>query len=186
MSATSNPTTDQHQWVLTALERFEQPLLRYSQRLLGNLEQARDVVQHAFLKLCNQSPAGLQLGPMPWLFRVCRNRALDLLREASHRNSAAGSADEAEVNRLPSREPNPAASAEQQDLCRALRKLMLSLPNLQREVVELWSEGLGYREIAEIMDQRETYVRVLAHRAIRTLKEHPQVKAWIESTLATS
>src|SRR5688500_17109213 len=81
------------EWVLRALDEYELPLLRYAVRLLGGeLDLARDAVQHAFLKLCDEcSPLAPRAdNPLAeredytaaWLFRVCRNRALDHLRQA--------------------------------------------------------------------------------------------------------
>ena len=42
-----------------ALERYERPLLGYARRLLGDDEQARDVVQDVFLRLCRE-PMGTE------------------------------------------------------------------------------------------------------------------------------
>src|SRR6476659_1411620 len=74
------PDTDRRQWVLAALDQFEGRLLRYAQRLLGDPESARDVVQFVFLRLCDQSSADIDDRLAQWLYTVCRNRALDLLK----------------------------------------------------------------------------------------------------------
>src|SRR5437764_1308969 len=71
---------DRRQWVLAALDQYEGRLLRYAQRLLGNLDEARDVVQFAFLRLCDESPYEMEGRLAPWLYTVCRNRCLDVLR----------------------------------------------------------------------------------------------------------
>jgi Ca-activated chloride channel family protein len=42
---------------------------------------AQDVVQDAFLKLCDQDPNALNSSVGAWLYRVCRNRALDVLKK---------------------------------------------------------------------------------------------------------
>lgn len=46
-----------HEWVVAAARRFEQPLLAYVRRLLRDLGVSRgeDIVQEAFLRLCKQS-----------------------------------------------------------------------------------------------------------------------------------
>jgi len=42
-------------WIHAALERHEVDLVRYAaQRLGGDLDRARDIVQVAFLPLCNE------------------------------------------------------------------------------------------------------------------------------------
>src|SRR5439155_5640299 len=81
--------SDRREWVLAALDQFEARLLRYAQRLLGNLDESRDVVQFVFLRLCDQSPAKIGDRLAQWLYTVCRNRALDVLR-ASGREKANG------------------------------------------------------------------------------------------------
>src|SRR5262245_61842836 len=71
---------DRREWVLAALDQFERRLLRYAQRLTGNLDEARDVVQFVFLRLCDQSPDEIGDRLAQWLYTVCRNRAMDVLR----------------------------------------------------------------------------------------------------------
>lgn len=41
-------------WIAAAVEKYEAPLSRYAERLLGDAERARDVVQDTFLRLCRQ------------------------------------------------------------------------------------------------------------------------------------
>ena len=161
-------STSRRQWVLAALERCEVPLSRYALRLLGQQDAAREAVQHAFWQLCEQSPEKLAGREAPWLFAVCRNKAMDLIR--GRRKAAA--AAECELADFPSREPDPAALAEQQDLAGRLSRLVAQLPAGQREAIDLWSEGFSYREIAEIAGHSEGNVRILVHRAIKQLRQH--------------
>ena len=56
---------------------------------------------------------------------------------------------------------------------------MTGLPEAQREAIDLWCDGLAYRQIAEIVERQEGYVRVLVHRGLSTLREHPRVRAWL-------
>jgi RNA polymerase sigma-70 factor (ECF subfamily) len=167
-------------WVLEALHEHELALTRYALRLLGNREQARDVVQHAFLKLCEQSSEKLGGGERQWLYAVCRNRALDLLRQNSRINgSEINSEGEAGWRDAVGREPDPASAAEQEELSDILARLVRELPATQREAIDLWREGFNYREIAEIIGRQEGNVRVLVHRGLAALREHPQVRAWL-------
>jgi DNA-directed RNA polymerase specialized sigma24 family protein len=53
------------------------------------------------------------------------------------------------------------------------------LPAAQREAIDLWRDGFNYREIAEIISRQEGNVRVLVHRGLAALREHPQVRAWL-------
>jgi RNA polymerase sigma-70 factor (ECF subfamily) len=162
----SHPGT-RRQWVLAVLDRYETPLVRYAARLLGDGDSAREAVQHAFLQLCERSPEELCGREAPWLFRVCRNKALDLIR-LRQRHSGDSAAD---LAGLAGREPDPAEQAERQDLCGELARQVAQLPANQREAIDLWCEGFSYREISTIAGQSEGNVRVLVHRAIKQLRQ---------------
>lgn len=168
------------QWVLAALEAFETRLLGYAARLLhGDEEAARDVVQHAFLRLCDQREE--EIGPhlAPWLFTVCRNRTMDLIRERCRREELEG-VHKANGHAVASAERDPAAAAEDEDLHAELRRLLARLPAAQQEAIDLWAQGLVYREIAEVLKRAEVGVRVLVHRGLKSLREHPRVRKWLE------
>src|ERR1035437_6996580 len=68
-----------------AMAAHESALIGYAATLLHNSDLARDVVQDTFLRLCQQDVAQVCDHLKPWLFTVCRNRALDLLRK-DHRS----------------------------------------------------------------------------------------------------
>ena len=169
---------DSHGWVLEAVDLYELPLLRYARRLLGDVDLAADAVQHAFVKLCEESHDKLAGRVAPWLFRVCRNRALDQLRQSGRERPLLGDADDVAGAglRSGSREPDPALSVERADLAARLRELLQHLPAPQRETIDLWCEGLTYRQIAEVTGRQEGHVRVLAHRGLTALRMHPLVR----------
>src|SRR3954454_11134801 len=99
-------------WVREAVDRFEGPLGLYASRLLGDPEMAHDVVQDTFLRLCAQDRASVEDHLAEWLFTVCRNRALDVLRK-EHRMTQLS--DE-HVNRCLSAAPGPLEAAERHEL----------------------------------------------------------------------
>lgn len=175
--------TSAQAWVLEAVDRYERPLLRYARRLLDDCDLAADAVQHAFVRLCEQPRDALEGRVAPWLFRVCRNRAVDHMRKAGRERSLL----DADVGdgvmaptagaTLPGREADPALAAERADLARHIATLVARLPAPQRETIDLWCEGLSHGQIAEITGRTETHVRVLAHRGLSTLRRHPQVQA---------
>lgn len=165
--------SDSHGWVLEAVDLYELPLQRYARRLLGDFDLAADAVQHAFLKLCEQSQATLDGRVAPWLFRVCRNKALDHLRQAGREHADSEAAAMASAAGTVT---DPARLAEHTDLAARLRELVKSLPAPQREAIDLWCEGFTHKEIAAITGRTEGHVRVLVHRALAALRQHPLVK----------
>lgn len=181
MSASS----DSHSWVLEAVDLYELPLQRYAKRILGDFDLAADAVQHAFLKLCEQSQGSLDGRVAPWLFRVCRNKALDHLRHAARQHVDADREDSTPAARAPAA-ADPARLAERQDLAAIARGLLRDLPAPQREAIELWCEGFTHKEIASITSRTEGHVRVLVHRGITALRRHPHVQPLLAAETSVS
>jgi RNA polymerase sigma-70 factor, ECF subfamily len=186
-----SPTPDHRQSVLAALDQFEGRLLRYAQRLLGNLDDARDVVQFVFLRLCDETPDEIGDRLAQWLYTVCRNRALDVLRASGREGvgwapptTESANGGQSPPYQPPSREVDPADSAEQAELHDLLRVLVEELPQSQREAIDLWAEGFSYAEISRILACQEGNVRVLVHRGLKALREHPQVRAVFDDDAA--
>jgi RNA polymerase sigma factor (sigma-70 family) len=178
-------SADKRAWVLAALDEFELRLLRYALRLLGDEASARDVVQHTFLRLCDvevppsgggKRPAEAGTPTAGWLFAVVRNRAIDLLRE---RGRLAPLDEEIEGDWLDGGFEDPAAIVERDDLLALVRSLIDQLPSAQCDAVVLWSEGFSYAEMADITGRSEGNLRVLVHRAMAWLKQHPAIEAAI-------
>lgn len=110
-----------------------------------NREDAMDVVQDAFIRAYqNLGKFDLTKSFGPWILRIVRNMAIDLLRKRKRR----GADDLPEV--LPDKSPRQAADEKilRQEVWRALQKL----PEPQREIIFLKDyQGHSYAEIAEIM-----------------------------------
>src|SRR5215467_6239711 len=156
------PTTE---WVIEALNEYEQPLLRYAKWLLGDLDAARDVVQEAFLRLCREDRHRLEGRVAAWLFTVARNLALDA-RKQSGRLAALDEADIQVVTDLEARH----------DARQALAQVLAAIENLppnQREVVHLkFESGLSYKEISAVTGLSVSNVGFLLHTAVRVIRTH--------------
>ena len=152
------------------LARLERPLMAYALGLTGDLERARDVVQDAFLKLCEEEPAALAGREREWLFCVCRNRALDVRRKEV-RMEVDGTALDGLRERA-ANVPPPDARIAAEETAERLRTSLRSLPEGQQEVLELkFASGLSYREIAAVTGHTITNVGVLIHRGIGALRQ---------------
>jgi RNA polymerase sigma factor (sigma-70 family) len=146
--------------------RFERPLIRYAMRITGGLDEARDVVQETFIRLSREDLAQVENRLAPWLFTVCRNRALDTIRKESR------------IVRMPvvteetsSDEPGPAVALENREAATRMGELLRRLPENQREVIRLkFEQDLSYREIAEITSHSVGNVGFLIHHGLRTLR----------------
>ena len=50
-------TPDDAAWLHSVVQQYENGLVRYAARLLGDVERARDVAQDTFLRLCREPRA---------------------------------------------------------------------------------------------------------------------------------
>jgi RNA polymerase sigma-70 factor (ECF subfamily) len=171
------------EWVLDALQEYELRLLRYALRLLGDEGAARDVVQHAMLRLCDESPHNHPDGPARWLYTVVRNRALDALRLQGRERSL--EEDSGSEDLLWTRDFDPANVIERQELLAVLRRLLDELSTPQQEAIVLWSEGFSYGEMAQITSRTEGSLRVTVHRVLERLREHPLVTSLSDDTASS-
>lgn len=149
------------QWLAKALDAFELALVRYTRRILGDEERARDVVQDTFLKLWRLGPQGYGDNLRAWLYAVCRNGALDVLRKE---------------RRMVTTEPAELAEfaqpeAEKEGMGEPVLLALGALPVNQREVIRLkFQEGLSYREISQVTGLSETNVGYLIHTGIKSMR----------------
>ncbi len=154
-------------WVRAAVDRYEGPLTLYATRLLGDAEGARDVVQDAFLRLCSQERDKVAPHLAEWLFTVCRNRALDVLRKEGRMARLS----EDHLHAVASPEAGPAERLEHSDDAATAVALLEALPNNQREVLRLkFQNGFSYREISRITGHSVANVGYLMHAGMKTLR----------------
>ncbi|QHI69768.1 RNA polymerase sigma factor [Tichowtungia aerotolerans] len=157
---------DKETWILSLVRRYERPLCSYAYGLLRNLEWARDAVQDSFLRLCGQKPAKLKGREAPWLFRVCRNRSLDILRKEKPSEPLSESPETV------TDDPTPDQQTEQNDLIALLPRFLAKLSKNQQEVIRLkFQQQLSYREIAQCTQLSESNVGYLLHTGLKTLRE---------------
>ena len=161
-------------WFRDVVDRYERRLVRYAGRLLLDPERARDVVQEAFLRLAKQGlaesdRARLEPRLAEWLFTVVRNLALDVRGKESRMQSL----DNVQIHSRTSPEPGPDQAVEQLEARSAVLRVVAGLPENQQEVIRLkFQEGLSYKEISRITDHSVSYVGVLVHHAMQTLRRN--------------
>jgi RNA polymerase sigma-70 factor (ECF subfamily) len=124
-------------------DRYARPVYATGVRLLGDAHLAEELVQDAFT---NVWQAAASFDPSrasfaTWLYRITRNRAVDLARRRRARPQVVG---EARLQTV-SGGPEPEASVDGWDVARALSRI----PEKHREVLTLaYFEGLSQREIS--------------------------------------
>lgn len=161
-------TTDAYQLFHDALQRYERPLIRYALNHVGQLDDARDIVQDVFLKL-SQSLSSVDPERLaPWLFTVCKNRATDHLRK--HRRIMLMETETLDLEEADT--ARPGFDLEQQETAAQLRSLLTRLPEKQREAIRMkFIAGLSYKEISDVMKTSVGNVGYLIHHGINALRE---------------
>jgi RNA polymerase sigma-70 factor (ECF subfamily) len=151
-----------------AMVDFESPLIGYATTILQDNDLARDVVQDTFIRLCQQDIDKVRDNLKAWLFTVCRNRCLDLLRrekpiqpiEEHHWKSVAGS------------ELQPDQQLDQTERHARVLKLLDRLTENQRDVIILkFQNGLSYQEISDITGLTTGNVGFLIHTGLKRLRD---------------
>jgi RNA polymerase sigma-70 factor (ECF subfamily) len=156
-----------HDLFLETLQRYERPLIRYAHGFTADLEDARDIVQDVFVKL-SQNLATLDHERLaPWLFTVCRNRALDHHRK--HQRIVVMETETLDLEAAA--DPSPGEVIEKRETAAALRELIETLPTRQREAVRLkFIAGLDYQQISAAMKTSIGNVGYLIHHGVAALK----------------
>lgn len=160
-------------WIAAALDAHERVLVAYVRRQLGDLETALDVVQEAFLRLCRTDHRPPPDRVRPWLYRVCRNLAIDHLRKEGRMHlldQTGGLTDPATVNGHAGRHSAERRAEHAEEASRLLAFVQELAPR-QQEVLRLrFQDALSYREIASVTGASVSHVGVLLHGAMAALR----------------
>jgi RNA polymerase sigma-70 factor (ECF subfamily) len=137
--------------VAALFDQFRSPLLRYLSSFGLALPDGEEVLQEVFLALFQHLNRGRPCDSIRgWLFRVAHNLALRK-RTRSRRDSETrleAGAEDLAIDPYPNPEVLLASNQTQQRLLAVVE----ALPEQDRRCLFLRSEGLRYREIAEILD----------------------------------
>lgn len=160
-------STDHTEWVRCLLNEHERALVRYAMKHTGDLEHARDVVQDTFLKLIRADRTAVEGHAAEWLFTVCRNRCLDVLRK-ERRMKTMSEVPEQSVATSADAPADCAVTERHDDVLHGFG----ALPDRQQEVIRLkFQNGLSYREISRVTELSVSNVGFLIHTGLKTLRE---------------
>ena len=140
--------------------------LAVAYRVVGQREDAEDVVQDAFLAALVKIETFDRGRPFaPWLLRIVANRAINLRKARSLRRTELIDAD------TTSDAASPFDEAVRSELRGELQRALAGLPEQQRWIVELFEiDGFTGPEIAEMLDMPEGTVRWHVHQGRHALR----------------
>lgn len=168
-SAEKSPdNTSLETFISQAVEDYESTLIGYASTILHDTDLARDVVQDTFIRLCQQDVAKVRDNLKSWLFTVCRNRALDLLRKDKRSEPM----EEIRWKKVAGPGLQPDEQASYRENSAQLMGFMNRLTDKQREVIILkFQQGLSYQEIRSITGLTTGNIGFLIHTGLKRLRE---------------
>ena len=171
----------------TAMERL---ILRYQNRIYnvilkmcGNPDDAAELAQETFVKVIESIDKFQGKSSFyTWLFRIAVNLTLNHCQRSSRTAARSLDAEETEPDGTTSqtlrdclsdeRALDPAAVAQNRELCELAKKSLLQLEEPQRAVVVLRDiEGMDYAQIADVLNIELGTVRSRLSRARSSLRD---------------
>ncbi|HET9947456.1 MAG TPA: RNA polymerase sigma factor [Longimicrobiales bacterium] len=151
---------------------YEPPALRLALAMLGNVQDAEDAIQEAFIKTYDALDRFDLRRPFgPWFFQILRNQCRDALRSRKSRFRMEA-LDEVAEDRPADAEGGPERARQRNAARETLWKALERIGEEHREILVLKElEGFRYAEIAEILEIPEGTVASRLFHARRALRE---------------
>jgi RNA polymerase sigma-70 factor, ECF subfamily len=163
------------------VNRHRAPVFQFVFRFVGNTQRAEDVVQETWLKVVRSSADYQPKAKFTtWLYTIARNLCVDLARkENPRRHDASLDAPIGDDAEGPTRgevladgDASPERTAHNRLLQPLLVRALKALPEEQREVFILREyQGIGFKEIAEIVGINENTVKSRMRYALESLRK---------------
>jgi RNA polymerase sigma-70 factor (ECF subfamily) len=148
------------------VRRYQQTILRLTQRMTRNAEDARDLAQDAFVQAFRSLGRFQgQSSFSTWLYRIAVNLCLNHLKSRQRE-------DPLEIDAaVPDTREDSLTTLLGDERDRALAEAILHLPPQQRATLTLRvHQGLTHREIAEVLECAEGTAKANYFHAIRALQ----------------
>jgi RNA polymerase sigma-70 factor (ECF subfamily) len=148
---------------------YSSRLYRMAFRLMGNREEAEDMVQEVYVKLWGMREELPRYNSIEALaVRITRNLCLDQLR----RRKVNQDAIKAEKLKEEHHSVTPAEDLEKKEEVEMIHALISALPEPQRSLVHLRHlEGKEYEEISQMVNMNVNAIRVSISRARKQMRE---------------
>jgi RNA polymerase sigma-70 factor, ECF subfamily len=158
------------------VERHSKPVFRLAFRMTGNEQDAEDVVQETFLRAYKQLQrfdGRAAFGT--WLYRICANCSLDLIRARKSRKEQQTSlADERAgqwLERIATSDPSPERLTQSGQISALIEPALKTLTETERTAFVLRHyEGCDIEEIARTMGVRANAAKHSVFRAVQKVR----------------
>jgi RNA polymerase sigma-70 factor (ECF subfamily) len=155
------------------VRRKLQPLIQVAYRILGDREEARDVVQIAFVRVWeHRGSYRPRFSPNTWIYRIATNLAIDHLRSRRSRERAAEPLRLHLERRQEAAGQRPLGELGEREVAAIFDQLAGGLTERQRAIFVMRElEGMSSAEVAEIVGCRESTVRNHLFNARKVLRD---------------
>lgn len=170
------------------VRRYQNRIFNAAFRILGNAEEAEEVVQDTFMKVhLNLDKYRAQSSFSSWVFAISHNLCMDTVRNKlrkgpvqmlsfdpqSHFAEEEGTENPGQiVTQLADPGPGPTYQVDLAEEEKMIQDSLMRLPDTQRAVLVLHDiEGFSYQEIADIIGTSIGTVRSRLHYGRQKLKE---------------
>ena len=157
------------------VQAYEKTVYNLALRTLGNVQDAEDVTQEAFLK-AYRSLSGYRGDSKfsVWLYRIVSNLCLDLLRAKKRRPTQSLSVEndegEEEILDVPDEQFSPEHLLDRKLTRESVQRGLASLPDEARQILLLREiQGLSYEEIGRVLELDPGTVKSRIFRARKRL-----------------
>lgn len=154
------------------VDRYQKRVYTMAVRLLGDMEESRDVAQEAFLRVYRALPRFQKDADfLPWLYTITANIARDRWRRRKREEGAISVPFDETIAAADNRF-SPETILEAKDMKQMVEKAVASLPWEYRVAIVLRHiQDLSYKEIAEIMKLPLNTVKTRIRRGRLMLRE---------------
>ena len=167
---------DPDQRLVDVVSREQSRLRRFIHRRVRDPRDAEDILQDVFAELVEANRLLMPIDQVTgWLFRVARNRIIDLFRKKRPEALPAAVTRDADglalEDLLPASDGSPDAAYARQLLLEALEQAIAELPEPQRAIfVAHELEGRSFKELAEETGLSVNTLLSRKHYAVRRLR----------------
>lgn len=157
---------NKNQWFADILRLYEKRLLRYAFSKVPR-DLAHEIVQECFLRLWREGSSRIEGREGPWLFNVTRNLCLDWIKGEGKRKTSP--IEDVPLAATEALALNKMLQAEEEN---QLMQMISHLDETHQEVLRLrFQEDFSYKEISEITGHSVSYVGVLIHESVVSLRK---------------
>jgi RNA polymerase sigma factor (sigma-70 family) len=144
-------------------------MFRVATRMVGDKEDASDIIQEIFIDFFNKTNNGNTISyPKSWLYRATINKCIDNKRTKKRFQeieSISGFKCESEI-------------AENQETKNAISLAISKLKPQEKILINVYSEGLSYKEIAEVTGINFSSIGKMLSRTLKKMEKELKKKRY--------